>query len=233
MNQQTHSFISGEPSEDEPVCICVCGELADLQTEDYVTIPMIWCELCGGRYVVCPNCPSTKMEMKDFELIIADIIKSYEDLPKSEEEYQNAIKDLSAEESRFIWNKRCQRNNVWLKNVMDDIKLWTEIKRGNVMKVKKICTQQIYGKVWPESTKEDYILQRLKEKTIGELEEVEDPFDCEEDRFVIDHWLEIDCYDVEKHGIEGLDTSHDAILVFLECFCDKCQMVMKMHYWGD
>lgn len=35
---------------------CVCRFNADLEDDDYVTNPMLWCDYCSGRFVICINC---------------------------------------------------------------------------------------------------------------------------------------------------------------------------------
>jgi hypothetical protein len=220
------------PRNYSSVCICICGQVADLQIDDYVTEPMVWCDLCGGRLIICKNCVPEKIDITDH---VKYLEKYYEEI-----DCESIRKQAQNYSDYTLWNLMCKKKNKGLASNLRQLKSWNSTaNKFNIMSIDQICTQQIYQDRWIDGITENQIKGVISGKFDREM------FIIEEDAFVDGEYedtpppdnmfitLPHKTYDVEKNDIENVDTSHDGCVIWIKCSCDYCDTRITMNYSGD
>ena len=223
--------------DDEPACICVCGmPVADsLDVDAYVSTPMVLCDACGGRYVLCPACPQTRVEAQEWDEIKKAQQQKYKAVKCSRAEWERLDRGATATPGECEEFMKLQHYfyGDWKSALSQACGEWAAPVRRRVMRITGICTSQIYGKTWPEATTEQQIRKAVGS---GACESLPDNEYCDGDAPDDDEtlrWITVDCFDATENEVDGLDLSHDGICVCLRCRCVSCAHGAVVHYSGD
>ncbi len=210
-----------------------------IDEEDYVSTPMVMCDACGGRFVLCPRCPQIRVDPREWVEITKTLQQKYEAVKCDRDEWNRLYHvfdgaTATPEEREEFTRLQHLFLDSW-KPALAQVCEWTAPVRRSVMRITRICTRQIYGKTWPEGTTEQQIREALasdeyeslpdNEYSGGDAPEVDDSEPLK--------WLTVDCFDAEETNVDGIDTSHDGISVCLRCRCDLCAYEAEVRYYGD
>ncbi len=215
---------------DEPKCLCPCGvPVADYCVGEagYTTEPMVQCPTCGGKFVICQECRSTPVAKKTWTNKLHILGEKYL-------EYERTRKDKNytwESEADRIANMKLQHydHGAWGHGITE-LSTWTAPVQRQLMRITGICTDQIFGTVWPTNWTGQEIKDAFENGDNLDLPAYTGKWDGHKKNV---RWLPVDCHDAEDNDVAGLDTGHDGRYVCLQCRCDACGHTTTMRYWGD
>lgn len=230
--EPVYTVLTGHPQDDESICICPCGKYAEILEDDYVTTPMVWCDSCGGRFVICPHCEGDKMSESDLESLHTQLENDLSNIEIPTDEDLKSCMDPNCRIANLPrYNDLIMIRRGETQDHIRTILQWETASEQPLMFITHICTRQIYSRQWPDGTTIDDVLTRLSNDTLSELPKLDE--DSYNEDYEPQFWLPLNKFNVEDYDLPNLDTSHDAIYVFLKTHCLKCEAEMKVVYWGD